>query len=178
MRRSRPFSSGRRGSDHLSDDDDEHAGLRFLARVVATEVDLLEQSAKRLLADVEIVIPSTVADWIADVDLSERLDAFVSRFMRLQDSLSQRLIPALLAGRGVSAGSAADNLRRAERLGWIDSAEAWQKHLKLPKQMIHEYNEDILALADALDDAHRRVPDLLRMARRVLTEVERVLKSG
>ncbi len=166
------------GVGPLSEDEDGEAGLRFLARVVATEIDLLEQSAKRLLADVEIVIPSTVADWIADVDLSERLDAFVSRYVRLQDTLSQRLIPALLAHRGVAAGSAAADLKRAERLGWIDSAEAWLRHLKLHEQMVHEYNEDILDLADALDTAHQRVPALLRMARATLTEIERVLKSG
>ena len=58
--------------------------------------------------------------------LSERLDAFVARFARLQDSLGDKLLPALLRALAEPVGAALDNLNVGERLGWFDSVEQWR----------------------------------------------------
>ena len=52
-----------------------------------------------------------------DVELSERTDAFVARFSRLQDTLADKLLPELLGWLAGPVGPAIDNLNRAERLG-------------------------------------------------------------
>ena len=91
------------------------ARLRFLARVIGKECRHLETTDQRLFAT-----PITVeqAKSLADnPDLAERVEAFVGRFGRLQDTLADKLLPALLAALGESVGAQIDNLDRAERLG-------------------------------------------------------------
>ena len=74
--------------------------------------------------------------------LSGRLDAFVARFARLQDSLGDKLLPALLLALAEPVGAAIDNLNVGERLGWFDSVEQWRSVRALRSQMIHDYVED------------------------------------
>ena len=52
-----------------------------------------------------------------DPILAERLDAFVSRFGRLQDTVGDKLLPALLTALAEKTGPAIDNLDKAEKLG-------------------------------------------------------------
>ena len=52
-----------------------------------------------------------------DIELGERVDAFVARFGRLQDTLGDKLLPGVLAWLAEPVGPAIDNLARAERLG-------------------------------------------------------------
>jgi hypothetical protein len=66
-----------------------------------------------------------------DVELSERTDAFVARFGRLQDTLADKLLPALLDWLAEPVAAAIDNLNRAERLGWIESVETWTEVRRL-----------------------------------------------
>jgi len=49
-------------------------------------------------------------------DMAERIDAFVSRFSRLQDTLGDKVIPAWLAAHGERPASFADN--RAGQSDW------------------------------------------------------------
>ena len=69
--------------------------------------------------------PERLAALEQDPDLAERIDAFVARFGRLQDTLGDKLLPHLLRALGEKPGAAIDNLDRAERLGWIESADQW-----------------------------------------------------
>ena len=59
------------------------------------------------------------------VDLGERVDAFVARFGRLQDTLGDKLLPEILVWLGEPLGPAIDNVARAERLGWIADGQSW-----------------------------------------------------
>lgn len=78
------------------------ARLTFLARVTTRECAHLLDTDGRLFADLFTV---EVAQKIAaDSLLAERLDAFVSRFGRLQDTLGDKLIPAHRAGGAVRPG--------------------------------------------------------------------------
>ncbi|TXL19514.1 hypothetical protein BMR06_09700 [Methylococcaceae bacterium HT5] len=51
-----------------------------------------------------------------NIEYSEMLDAFVSRFGRLQDTLGDELLPAILRVSLEPSGSQLDNLLRAEKL--------------------------------------------------------------
>lgn len=71
------------------------ARLRFLARVVDRESRHLGTTDQRLFA-----VPMTrerAESLAGDPDLAERVEAFVGRFGRLQDTLADKLLPALLA---------------------------------------------------------------------------------
>lgn len=145
--------------------------LCFLAEVVVAEAAHLRITDARLFAE-----PMTAERALrlrTDIELSERTDAFVARFSRLQDTLADRLLPELLGWLAEPVGPAIDNLNRAERLGWISSVESWLQACRLCNRMIHEYVRDAAELAAALTLAHDTVPVLegaiAAMSARVLT---------
>lgn len=90
--------------------------------------------------------------------MAERVEAFVGRFSRLQDSLGDKLLPLLLNCLAERIGAVLDNLDRAEKLGLVPSAEDWMTMRNLRNQMVHEYIEDPLILANALQSGHNFVP--------------------
>ncbi|RMG32761.1 MAG: hypothetical protein D6720_12720 [Gammaproteobacteria bacterium] len=102
-----------------------------------------------------------------DVDLSERVDAFVARFGRLQDTVGDKLLPAWLLAHGEKTRTFIDNLDRAERIGLIEDAQAWLDMRRLRNQMIHEYVEDPQVLASALQAGHAFVPTLAATVERL-----------
>ena len=130
--------------------------LQFLCRVVQRETRYLQQTTQRLFID--DFTAQAVAQLEADPDRAERVEAFVGRFGRLQDTLGDKLIPAVLAALGERCGPAADNLDRAERLGFVASADEWFAMRGLRNQMVHEYVEDPAVLWDALQAGRRYVP--------------------
>jgi len=147
--------------------------LRFLSQVVRKECVHLTDTDQRLfmqaLTEQQLVLIST------DPILAERLDAFICRFGRLQDSVGDKLLPALLTALAESPGAAIDNLDKAEKFGLITSADQWIEMRRLRNQMVHEYIEDLTVLSSALRTGHQYVPDLVSAARRCVAEAHRVL---
>lgn len=79
-------------------DPDVKERLRFLTRVVERECHHLQVTDGRLFQD-----RFTVGDAQRlkdDVDLAERVEAFVSRFGRLQDTIADKLLPEYLRAAG------------------------------------------------------------------------------
>ncbi len=152
---------------------DPKTGLRlqFLTRVVRKECQHLAATDARLFKD--SFTQSQVAQLETDHDLAERVEAFVGRFFRLQDTVGDKLLPLLLSALGEKPSSVIDNLDRAEQLGLIASVEEWMTMRNLRNQMIHEYVEDSALLADALQSGHSFVPVLLAAAIKMLAEIER-----
>lgn len=120
---------------------------------------------------------SVVAQLDIDPLLAERLDPFVSRFGRLQDTVTDKLLPALLQAMAEPRGAALENLDRAEKLGWLDSADQWLEMRKLRNQMVHEYIEDRVVLTDALQAGHAFVPMMLAVASRLIEKTQQRLSS-
>lgn len=81
------------------------------------------------------------------------LDAFVSRYVCLQNTLGDKLIPAMLRASLEKTGSQLDNLLRAEKLGWIESVQRWIELRKLRNRLVHEYMESPVDLPSALQQA-------------------------
>ncbi len=145
--------------------------LAFLARVIRKECRHLEATDGRLFGE-----PFTRERALLledDAELAERVEAFVGRFGRLQDTLGDKLLPVLLVALGEKSGAVMDNLDRAERLGLLSSAEAWLAMRNLRNQMVHEYVEEPGLLAGALTAGHDFVPGLLAVAGMMLGEIER-----
>jgi len=120
---------------------------------------------------------SVVAQLDIDPLLAERLDAFVSRFGRLQDTVTDKLLPALLQAMAEPRGAALENLDRAEKLGWLDSADQWLEMRKLRNKMVHEYIEDRVVLTDALQAGHAFVPMMLAVASRLIEKTQQRLST-
>jgi len=98
-----------------------HERLTFLSRVVERELTHLQTTDRRLFA--QPLTLSQVQTLNTNHDLAERIEAFVSRFGRLQDTLGNQLLPQLLRLVEEPVGAMVDNLDCAERLGWIASAD-------------------------------------------------------
>ena len=149
------------------------ARLEFLARVTLKECRHLLDTDGRLFG---LSFTAAVAQTIeTDPVLAERLDAFVSRFGRLQDTVGDKLLPALLAALAEDVGPAIDNLDKAEKFGLVSSADLWMDMRRLRNQMVHEYIEDLTVLTSALNSAHAFVPELVAAARRCVAEAHRLL---
>jgi hypothetical protein len=147
------------------------ARLRFLVGVVDLEVRHLTVTDERLFA---LPMTSERASSLGiEVPLAEQVDAFVSRFGRLQDTLADKLLPALLEQVAEPLGTVIDNLARAEKLGWLRSVDEWLAIRKLRNRMIHEYIRDAQVLADSLSEAHLAVPVLLDAASALTTYAHR-----
>ena len=147
--------------------------LEFLTRVVRKESSYLILTDERLFAD--LLEPAGLERVLQDSVLAERLDAFVSRFGRLQDTLADKLLPALLDASAEPRGAAIDNLDRAEKLGWLSSADQWLDMRKLRNQMVHEYIEDRVILWSALQAGHAFVPVLTQTAETLVLQFQRRL---
>ena len=88
-------------------------------------------------------------------DLSEKIEAFVSRFGRLQDHIGEKLIPRFAMLFGESPKSLLDVLAFAEKIGWLDSADAFIGARKLRNLLVHEYMKDAGLFLESLKAADR-----------------------
>ena len=129
--------------------------LQFLLETVTKERRHLLLTKQRLFSE------DVNAAWVASLeerpDIAERLDAFVARFGRLQDTLGDKLIPALLRHLLENPGSNLDNLNRMEKLGLLSSVDDWIEARNLRNRLIHEYMNDPEEFAAALHRAHQLV---------------------
>lgn len=150
------------------------ARAEFLARVVRKECRHLITTDERLFdAGFTLEQIETLEE---TPDVADRVEAFVGRFGRLQDTLGDKLLPLLLSLLGEKVSSAIDNLDRAERLGFIESTDDWMAMRSLRNQMVHEYVEDTNILHDALWSGHGFVPLLTVSADKMLDEIERRIR--
>ena len=136
-----------------------------LVKVTEKEVRYLARTANRLNV---LNLDLTWVESLDNDDLhSEMLDAFVSRYGRLQDTLGDKLLPAMLRGSLEKTGSQLDNLLRAEKLGWIESAQTWIEMRELRNRLIHEYIETPSDLLSALKQALQFVNILIETQSRM-----------
>ena len=152
------------------------ARLEFLVRVTDKECQHLLDTDGRLFSNLFTLEEAQKIE--ADPILAERLDAFVSRFGRLQDTVGDKLLPVLLTAMAEKTGPAIDNLDKCEKFGFIESADAWMQMRRLRNQMVHEYIEDLAVLASALRSGHTFVPSLVASARRCVAEARRLLQMS
>ncbi len=144
--------------------------LKFLVRVVRKECRHLATTDQRLFGGAFTLAQASQLE--TDPDLAERVEAFVGRFGRLQDTVGDKLLSLLLTALGEKTGAAIDNLDRAERLGLIHSTDEWISMRNLRNQMVHEYVEDPAVLTSALLSGHAFVPALIATADKMMNEIE------
>lgn len=93
-------------------------------------------------------------EWVEHVednpDEGVVLEAFVSRFSRLQDHIAGRLIPIWLESLAEQPSSQIENLNKAEKLGVVESAESWLTARQIRNYLVHEYLQDPKSMLEAL----------------------------
>lgn len=128
--------------------------------VVEKEVFHLRDVAGRLFDAPELTV-----DWLRRLletpEGRDRMEAFVGKFSRLQDTMIDKLLPQFLAAVGEKTGTALDNLRRAERLQLLADPDQWLSMRQLWNRLVHEYVADLAELAAALRAARPLVDALL-----------------
>lgn len=139
--------------DKLAKGDRER--LASLLKTAKAELLHLQQTDARLFN--HPFNPQELVSQLQDIDFSERVDAFVARFGRLQDLLGDKFLPAWLKAMEEGAGAALENLDRAEKLGLLSSADDWLAVRKLRNLMVHEYIDHPGTLHMALCAAHAHV---------------------
>src|SRR5690554_8205362 len=149
--------------------------LAFLVRVVGKEITHLEYAANQ--AFTPRLTLSAVDDLDSNPALALRLEAFTSRFCRLQDTLGDKLLPALLKALGESPSALLINLNKAAKYGWLDSADQWVNLRQLRNKMIHENIEDSDVLYVSLMTAHDNLSVLKKFASSLVSQVEQLKAS-
>jgi hypothetical protein len=133
-------------------DRSDQARLAFLLRVIQKEIIHLEYAATQVFDQPFTAERAQTLE--EDKGLALKVEAFSSRFCRLQDTLGDKLLPAWLSAMGEAAAALLTNLDKAEKFGWLESADTWVMLRQLRNQMVHEYIENPQLLSDALQTAH------------------------
>ena len=139
--------------DKLAKGDRER--LAGLLKTAQAELLHLQQTDARLFNSP--FTPEELVLRLQNIDFSERVDAFVARFGRLQDLLGDKFLPAWLKAMQEETGAVLENLDRAEKLGLLTSADDWLAVRKLRSLMVHEYIDHPKTLHMALPAAHDHV---------------------
>lgn len=129
--------------------------LTRLLELVAREDSHLLAVRKRLLGNDCKVDAPRVQKLLADDIGIDRLESFAAKFSRMQDTIVDKLIPAVLRAAGEQIEAAIDNLNRMERLGLIAAADEWLEMCRLRNRLVHEYFEKPDDMAPALERACR-----------------------
>jgi len=154
----------------MSKSGDKLARLLFLNRIVKKEIKHLNYSANKVFNKAFTVERAKCLE--SDELLAEQVEAFTSRFCRLQDTVGDKLLPAWLDVLGEKTHIAIDNLDKAEKIGVIASVDVWLELRELRNQMIHEYIEDLVVLSDALQTAYQQLDVIIGAAQAISQDIE------
>lgn len=115
----------------------------------------------RLFAGLEgDVAPPWLTSALSTPEGIDRLESFVGKFSRMQDTLMDKLLPAFLLSVGERTGTALDNLHLAQKLGFVSDPDAWLAMRLLRNRLVHEYVDDLAELAAALQRARELTREL------------------
>ena len=135
-------------------------------------LDSVSREGRRVLGTAERLFRGTVdGAWVEgleqDAELAERVDAFVARFGRMQDSIGDKLIPELRRQMLETPAAALDNLNRMEKLGLLPSVLDWVEARNLRDILAQDYLRDADDFAAALNRAHRLAYSLVETYNRI-----------
>lgn len=113
----------------------------------------------------------------------QSVDQFILRFTKLQDAMGGRLFPAILQylQEQYEERPMLDKLNRLEKLGYIQSAEAWQNIRNARNKFAHDYPDDWeknAALINVACEAAADMYNILMKIEKKLTANQPVLELG
>jgi hypothetical protein len=111
---------------------------------------------------------------LSDDDITY-LDQLIYRFMKLQDTMGEKLFPLMLSlvGEQVDSKPFIDILNRLERLELIPSRQEWTLWRELRNDLAHEYPDEIyerIEAINALSETVGKIIDVYRNIRRYIED--------
>ena len=105
------------------------------------------------------------------------LEMFVSRFTKLQDSLGNKVLPAILelTQEPGDYPSFIDKLHRLEKIEAIPSCADWQNFRKIRNQFVHDYPDDADLNAANVNAAYAQAKKLQQVFEHIKTFIARRL---
>jgi hypothetical protein len=151
----------------------EHASAALLALELAhKEAAHLRYSQTTLFA-----LPIDLA-WVEALGqrpaVAEKVEAFVSRFGRLQDQLGDKLLPRFAALVGENSKTLLDALAIAERTDLLVSADAFIAARRLRNALVHEYMHDAQIFLESLHASQQACQLFFDIIDRAQAEIERL----
>lgn len=137
---------------------------------IIAECELHQMRIEYALGKLIKFMPLDVDQYKAlDNEQVEALDQFLFRFSKLQDSIGQRLFPNILElqEEPVKALSFLDRLNRLEQLGFILDKEHWLTIRNIRNKVSHEYEDDPLAMCNALNHVYASYSQLAAIFLRI-----------
>ncbi len=106
---------------------------------------------------------------LEDFEVIKTVDAFIFRFIKLQDYMGNKLFKAFLIKIGdyKDEMSFIDMLDRLEKLRIIDSAENWIKLRKLRNRLTHEYPDELEEILEDIKEALKYVEQFKNVFQRI-----------
>jgi len=105
----------------------------------------------------------------------ERLESFSSRFARLSDLLTQKIMRLIDELELIAGGTLLDRIQRAEKRDWVDSASDLVQIRELRNLIAHEYAAD--SMAEIYQAVTVLTPKLLAITPKVRKHAEQLLKQ-
>lgn len=151
----------------------EHAQTTLLA------LDLARKEAKHLRYSQSTLFALPIdLDWVKTLDnhpdVAEKVEAFVSRFGRLQDHLGDKLLPRFAALVGENTKTLLDTLAIAEKIELLASANEFIAARKLRNALVHEYMHDAKTFLDSLFAAEQACQLFFAVIENVEAELNRL----
>lgn len=159
--------------------------LRYLpehAPAMQQAVELARREAAHLLYSQQTLfaLPIDLA-WVNALGeqpvLAEKVEAFVSRFARLQDHIGEKLLPRYAALVGESPKTLIDTLAFAERAEVLSDANIFIAARRLRNALVHEYMFDAQVFLDNLLEARIACELFFQTVNTVANEFDRLLNS-
>ena len=159
--------------------------LRYLpehAPAMQQAVELARREAAHLLYSQQTLfaLPIDLA-WVNSLGeqpvLAEKVEAFVSRFARLQDHIGEKLLPRYAALVGESPKTLIDTLAFAERAEVLSDANTFIAARRLRNALVHEYMFDAQVFLDNLLEARIACELFFQTVNTVANEFDRLLNS-
>ena len=140
-------------------------------------LDLAERAVSHLRYSYQTLYEHSIDQaWVEQLasreDLAEKIDAFVSRFGRIQDHIGEKLLSATCRLLGGQPKSLLDVLSYAERMKWVNSAEAFIGARKLRNLLVHEYMIDSRLFLEALQAAQPATEMLFEVVTKIKDEMD------
>jgi len=157
----------------------EHAQATLLA------LDLARKEAEHLRYSQSTLFELPIdLDWVQALgnrpEVAEKVEAFVSRFGRLQDHLGEKLLPRFAALVGENSKTLLDALAIAEKTDLLVSADAFIAARKLSNALVHEYMHDAQTFLESLFAAQQACNMFFAVIEKAEAEIHRlgVPKTG
>jgi hypothetical protein len=129
------------------------ADIPRLFQRVARELDHLQAVRDRLLEAGNAITTEWIRANAENPVFIDRLNSFGMQLGRTGESITKKLLPALLAYANEPVGSVIDNLNTAHRIGWIEDPARWTDLNRVRNTLVHEYLEDAAFMAEQIESA-------------------------